>query len=86
MAPSSSLGHLLVTNVQVHADTLLAKKGFRKMSDKADLAITMNREYESSVNQSNDKLRLHEGFSSDHRPEVSAEAQPEIFPRLLHFF
>ena len=43
-APSLSLDHLLETNVQVLADYLLAKKGFRRLSDKADLAITMNRE------------------------------------------
>jgi hypothetical protein len=40
-APSSSLDRLLEKNVQDFADQLLAQKGFKKMSEKADLVIKM---------------------------------------------
>ena len=44
-APSSSLDHLLETNVQDFADQLLAQKGFKKMPEKADLVIKMGWDY-----------------------------------------
>ena len=56
--PSSSLDRLVETNVQVLADQLLAKKGFNRMSEKADLVITMNYEYESFVHQNGYQLRM----------------------------
>ncbi|MCP2500646.1 MAG: DUF4136 domain-containing protein [Deltaproteobacteria bacterium] len=40
-ATSSSLDRLLETNVQDFADQLLAQKGLKKMSEKADLVIKM---------------------------------------------
>jgi hypothetical protein len=43
-APSTAqnqTGHLLESNVQVLADQLLAQKGFKKTSEKADLEITI---------------------------------------------
>ena len=55
-APSSSLDRLLETNVQVLADQLLAKKGFNKISEKADLVITMN--YESNYYESQNSYQL----------------------------
>jgi hypothetical protein len=57
-APSTSLDRLVETNVQVLADQLLAKKGFNKVPENADLAITMNYEYESSINQNSYQLRM----------------------------
>jgi hypothetical protein len=40
-APSSSLDRLVETNVQDFSDQFLAQKGFRKVSEKADLVIKM---------------------------------------------
>jgi len=48
-ATSSSLNqidHLLEMNVQGLADPLLAQKGFKKVSEKADLVMTMSYEYD----------------------------------------
>jgi hypothetical protein len=50
--------HLLETNVQVLADQLLAQKGFKKMSEKADLVITMNYESNSYINQNRYQLQM----------------------------
>ena len=57
-SPLNQPEHLLETNVQVLADQLLAKKGFNRMSEKADLVITMNYEYESFVHQNGYQLRM----------------------------
>lgn len=60
-APSSSLSqtdHLLETNVQVLADQLLARKGFARMPEQADLEITMNYESDIYRNQNSYRLRM----------------------------
>ena len=59
-ATSSSLNqieHLLEMNVQVLADQLLAQKGFKKVSEKADLVITMSYEYDYGY-QNSYQLRM----------------------------
>jgi hypothetical protein len=53
-APSMSLnqgGHMLESNVQVLADPLLAQKGFKKTSEKADLEIVIGFVSESYGNK-----------------------------------
>lgn len=57
-SPLNQPEHLLETNVQVLADQLLAKKGFRKASEKADLVITMNYESNYYVDQNSYQLRM----------------------------
>ena len=59
-ATSSSLNqieHLLESNVQGLADPLLAQKGFKKVSERADLVITMSYEYDFGY-QNSYQLRM----------------------------
>jgi hypothetical protein len=49
---------LIEKNVQYQADQILGKKGFNKASDKPDMVISMNFEYEGGSYQPSYELRM----------------------------